>query len=136
MTNGDKLGRMDLGSFFGPKTEIEPTRLDPVFGQKRANREAEAPYLPSDRKERAFREFGKLAVLSTFSAQKGAVTLNDDIGKTFSRMGNLAVLAAFLSQKRKLIREYRPVFLTTAGTMTMVGVSCCIQHELIGILAL
>ena len=66
---------------------------EPVFGQKQANREAEAPYLSSDRKERAFREFGKLAVLSTFSAQKGAVTLR-----------NLAVLAAFSSQKRKLIR--------------------------------
>ena len=75
VTNGDKLGRMDLGCFFGPKTEIERSvRLDFVFGQKRANRDAEAPYLPSDSKKRAFREFGKLAVLGTFSAQKGAVT--------------------------------------------------------------
>ena len=106
MTNGDRLGGMDLGSFFGSKT---------------ANREAEAPHLPSDRKQRAFREFGKLAVLGTFSAQKGAVTSNGDIGKTFSWMENLAVLAAFSGQKRKLIGWYRPMFLSTRWMCVVRG---------------
>ena len=61
----------------------------------------ENEHLLSDRKKRTFREFGKFAVLSTFSAQKGAVTLTGDIGKTFSRMENLAVLEGFSANKRK-----------------------------------
>ena len=104
-------------------------KLEPVFGRKRANQEAEAPHLPSDRKKQAFREFGKLAVLSTFSAQKGAVTSNGDIGKTFSRMRNLAVVEGFSGQNRKLIGYYRPMFLTTAivrGNRSAPTLFCCL----------
>ena len=67
--------------------------------------------MPSDRKKQTFREFGKLAVLSTFSTKNGAVTKTGDIGKTFSRMENLAVLQGFSTQKRK------PMFLTTHGLL-------------------
>ena len=41
-----------------------------VFGRNRANLEAEAPRLPSDKKKRTFRDFGKLTVLSTFQKPK------------------------------------------------------------------
>ena len=68
------------------------------------NEQNETPHLPSDRKKRAFREFGKLAVLSTFSARKGAVTSNGDSGKTFSRMQNLVVLEGFFGRTTKIIR--------------------------------
>ena len=102
MTSGDKLSGMELASFSGQKTEIESSaRLEPVFGRNRANLEAEAPRSPPDRKKRAFREFGKLAVFCTFSTQNGAVTSTGDIGKAFSRMDNLAVLQGFSTQKRK-----------------------------------
>ena len=103
VTSGDKLSGMELGSFSGQKRKSRA-----VFGRSRANLEAEAPRLPSDRKKRTFRAFGKLAVLSTFSTQNGAVTST----KTFSRMENLSVLQGFSTQNRKL-GYYRPVFLST-----------------------
>ena len=118
VTSGDKLSGMELASLSGQKPEIEQ-RLEPVFDRNRANLEAEAPRLPSDRKKQAFREFGKFAVLRIFSTKNGAVTKTGDIGKTFSRMENVAVLQGFSTQKRKLIGYYRPMFLATICTTSV-----------------
>ena len=41
------------------------------------------------------------------------MTLNGDIGKTFSGLKNLAVLQGFFAKIRKLIGDYKPSFLTT-----------------------
>ena len=42
------------------------------------------------------------------------MTLNGDIGKTFSGLKNLAVLQGLGTKKQKLIGYYKPMFLTTA----------------------
>ena len=43
------------------------------------------------------------------------MTLNGDIGKTFSGLKNLAVLQGFFAKIRKRIGDYKPLFLTTPG---------------------
>ena len=90
-------------SFSGQKTESGA--LNPVFDRNRANLEAEAPHLPSDKKKRTFQEFGKLAVLRIFSTKNGAVTKTGDIGKTFSRMENLFLTTSSISSTGRCWRK-------------------------------
>ena len=45
------------------------------------------------------------------------MTLNGDIGKTFSGLKNFAVLQGFFAKIRKLTGDYKPSFLTTKGEL-------------------
>ena len=111
VTSGNELSGLEFAGFSGQKTEFGARRLEPVFGGKRANLEAQAPLSTSDTKKRAFRSWPFSAL---FAPKNGAVTKTGDIGKTFSRLENLAVLQGLGTKKPNELGCYKLSFLTTS----------------------
>ena len=77
--------------------------------------------------------FSEFAVFSAFCTKNGVVTKTGDIGKTFSGLKNLAVLQGFLAKIRKLIGDYKPLFLTTPRVAAALHKAQVWQHAVHGL---
>ena len=93
---GDKLGGLEFAGFSRQNTDFGALQT-PGTGFRRKTSEFGAPgaLLTQDTKKTHFSEF---AVFSAFCTKNGVVTLNGDIGKTFSGLKNLAVLQGFATK--------------------------------------
>ena len=78
--------------------------LEPVFGGKQANLEAQAALLTPDTKN---------ALFGVRRTKNGVVTKTGGIGKTFSGLKNLAVLQGFGTKNPNELGLYKQSFLTT-----------------------
>ena len=111
MTSGDEFSGLEFAGFSRQNTDFGAWRT-PGAGFRRKTSEFGGPGRTFDAGHEKT-HFSEFAVFSAFCTKNGVVTKTGDIGKTFSGLKNLAVLQGFFAKIRKLIGDYKPLFLTT-----------------------
>ena len=99
---GDKLGGLEFAGFLGQNTDFGALQT-PGTGFRRKTSEFGGPGCTFDAGHEKT-HFSEFAVFSAFCTKNGVVTLNGDIGKTFSGLKNLAVLQGFWPKNQNELR--------------------------------